>query len=72
MKKIYKALTKDQVSRGVVFSSTLSNARTEQPEDIIHEVFQRERDKDRIIRNLKDDSFFDDGPWAYNIIRREV
>lgn len=38
MEKIYKKLTKEQIKRGVIFSSCLSTQRTEQEGDNIHEV----------------------------------
>lgn len=69
MRKVYRKLTKDQVDRGVVFSSTLSKATVEQPCDYRHEVFADSEDKERIIYNLKHDAFFNDSPWKYNIIR---
>ena len=75
MKKVYKKLTKDQKARGVIFSSTLSKYTTETIEDTMHEVtkenlhdtFGTDRDK---IELLKDDKFFNNGPWKYNIIRK--
>ena len=70
MKKVYRNLTKDQKDRGVIFSSTLSTATVEMAHDIVHEVMADDPDKDRIIKNLKDDSFFNDSQWSYNIIRR--
>ena len=70
MRKIYKRLTADQKERGVIFSSTLSKATTELKGDLVHEVFASDPDKDRIIKNLKNDKFFENSPWKYNIIRR--
>lgn len=70
MRKIYKALTAEQRERGVIFSSTLSRARTEQAGDTIHEVKEDDPERGIEISRLKDDSFFNDGPWTYNIIRR--
>jgi len=69
MRKVYKKLTADQKARGVIFSSCLSKYRCEQPGDLVHEVKEDERDKSLIIRRLKDDKFFNDSPWKYNIIR---
>lgn len=71
MKKIYKSLTADQIKRGVIFSSTLSAAKTEQQKDTIHEVYDGEINADISIENLKNDSFFNYNPcgWKYNIIR---
>lgn len=70
MKKVYRNLTKDQIDRGVIFSSTLSTATVEMEHDIVHEVMADDPDKDRHIKNLTEDSFFNDSPWKYNIIRR--
>lgn len=70
MRKIYRKLTKDQKERGVIFSSTLSKATTELAGDTIHEVFATDKDKWITIERLKDDSFFNNSPWKYNIIRQ--
>lgn len=70
MRKIYRPLTKDQKERGVIFSSTLSKARTELVGDTIHEVFATDADKYTTIERLKDDKFFNGSPWKYNIIRQ--
>jgi len=69
MKKVYKKLTEDQIERDVIFSSCLSVWRTEQEEDTIHEVKSEDGDKDETIRRLKDDKFFNDSHWNFNIIR---
>jgi len=67
MRKVYKKLTEDQKSRGVIFSSQL------RPGTIIHEVT-----KDNLydcskgtnkIELLKDDSFFNNSLFKYNEIR---
>ena len=70
MKKVYRKLTRDQKERGVIFSSALSKARVEQARDRIHEVMGNDPEKDRLIRNLKEDEFFDGSQYNYNIIRR--
>ena len=72
MKKIYKKLSEEQISRGVVFSSTLSTHQTEQIDDCVHEVFegQTKQEREEMIARLLNDSFFDCSPWRYNIIRR--
>lgn len=69
MKKVYMDLTEDQKSRGIIFTSTLSTERTEQEGDTTHEVEEDNLDRHNMIRRLKDDSFFNDSPWTYNIIR---
>ena len=72
MKKIYQKLTAEQKSRGVIFSSTLSEHTVEQPGDLTHEVFAdwSKEEQNRHIKNLLNDSFFDESPWRFNIIRR--
>ena len=69
MKKIYKELTKDQKDRGVIFSSQLM------PGTVIHEVTadnilncSKGHNK---IELLEDDSFFDNSPYKYNLIRKK-
>lgn len=69
MRKIYKSLTADQKARGICFSSTLSRHTTELSTDTIHEVHKDDLDKWNTIERLKDDKFFNGGPWKYNIIR---
>lgn len=69
MRKIYRKLTKEQKERGVIFASTLSRHTFECADDLTHEVFATDPDKYDQIRRLKDDKFFDNSPWKYNIIR---
>ena len=66
MKKVYRKLTKEQKEKGVIFSSCLVGG---DMDEIIHEVYQEDEDKDETIRRLKDDSFFNDSPYKYNLIR---
>lgn len=70
MRKIFRQLTQEQIDRGVVFTSTLSNSKTEQPDDITHEVHKDDPDKYLKIERLEDIRGFHDSPWKYNIIRR--
>ena len=70
MKKINKKLSQEQIARGVIFASTLSRSTTESLDDTTHEVLESDRDKNDQIRRLLDDSFFNNSPWKYNIIRR--
>lgn len=65
MKKIYKNLTKDQIERGVVFSSQLIGFKGEE-NGVVHEVLATDRLTN--IDLLKKDSFFD-GIYEYNLIR---
>ena len=71
MIKVYRKLTKDQKSRGVVFSSTLSPRPTDDIEGLTtHEVLSTNKDREEIINRLLDDSFFDGSMFKYNIIRK--
>jgi hypothetical protein len=73
MKKIYKKLTESQIKRGVVFSSCLSEYRTEQTDkDTIHEVFkeQTQQEQNETIARLKNDKFFNPSHYKFNIIRQ--
>jgi len=84
MKKIYRKLTEEQKKRGVIFSSCLSEYKTdeyktEQEKNIIHEVFNLEKEKQtkvyfdknqEKIALLKNDKFFNSGNWNFNIIRQ--
>lgn len=69
MKKIYKKLTQEQIKRNVIFSSCLSVYTTEQEKDTIHEVLNTDSDKYEVIKRLKDDKFFNQSHFKYNIIR---
>ena len=68
--KLYKKLTPNQIERGVIFSSTLSNRTVEEDDDTIHEVFADSEDKNLMIERLKDVSFFKHSPWKYCIERQ--
>ena len=70
MKKVYKKLTKDQKARGVIFSSCLTENRIEQNDETIHEVLERDKDKETLINRLLDDSYFNNSFFNYNIVRR--
>lgn len=69
MKKLYKELTKEQKERGVIFSSCLSTNSTELENDTIHEVMKDNDEKELVIKRLKDDKFFRDSYFKFNIIR---
>jgi hypothetical protein len=64
MRKVYKTLTQDQKSRGVIFSSQL------RPGTTIHEVKYNDRDRDATIDRLLDDKFFNNSPYTRSEIRR--
>jgi len=69
MRKVYKELTPDQKARGVIFSSELVGGGK------VHEVFAHGEDCDKLsnsvkIKRLLDDSFFNDSPYKYNLIRQ--
>ena len=70
MRKVYKKLTEEQIKRGVVFSSCLSEFRTEMAKDTIHEVFKKDSDRYEQINRLTDDKFFNSSHWKFNIIRQ--
>ena len=70
MRKIYKKLTEEQINKGVVFSSCLSRTTKENKDDCVHEVFKSDVDKNERIKRLKDDDFFNQSFFKYNIIRR--
>ena len=69
MEKIYKELTEDQKNRRVLFSSCLSVSKSELENDTIHEVKATDQDSNERIARLKNDKFFNDSHWKYNIIR---
>lgn len=86
VQKIYKKLLKEQKERSVIFSSCLSVDKYEHDEDTLHEVFKTNEDEykekpayelknaieeqETKIRRLKDDKFFNESHYNYNIIRR--
>jgi len=69
MRKVYKKLSQEQKDRGVIFASTLSVFRTEQPNDHTHEVLATDEDKDEVMDRLLDDKFFNNSNWNFNIVR---
>jgi len=71
MTKIYRKLTADQKSRGVIFSSTLCYRATDNEQGLkTHEVLATDEDQQATIERLLDDSFFNGSSFKYNIIRR--
>jgi hypothetical protein len=70
MKKVNKKLTDQQKVDGVIFSSTLSECRTEQISDTVHLVLDSDEDKIEKINRLLDDSFFNRSHFVFNIIRK--
>jgi len=68
MKKLYKSLTKSQKNDGIIFTSSLSENKLDG--DIVHTVHENDNDKDVKIERLLDDSFFNNSPYKFNIIRR--
>jgi len=70
MKKVYKKLTKEQIKRNVIFSSCLSESRTELINDCVHEVIRGEEDINATINRLLDDKFFNSSHFKFNIVRR--
>ena len=72
MKKIYKKLTKEQLDRNVIFSSTFSKHRTEQSDDTCHELTgEWNAENERSEGLLLDDTFFNScESYNFNIVRR--
>ena len=68
MIKVYKKLTKDQKERNIVFYSCLSVDGSNE-DALAHEVKRGEENANKKIKRLKDDKWFNDSPWNYNIIR---
>lgn len=74
MKKIYLPLLKEQKQRGVYFSSTLSPYRFETNETTRHEITNEQykndyKEAEAREQRLKDDSFFNNSHFNFNIIR---
>lgn len=69
MKDIKKKLSKEQINKGIIFTSTLSKYRNEQEEDTVHSVYDNQEDKNEIIARLSDTTFFINSPYNFNIIR---
>ena len=72
MRKVYKKLSTKQINEGIIFTSTLSKEKTEQNGDIIHKILKSDDDRYEAIARLKNDRFFNNSHYNYNIIRREV
>jgi hypothetical protein len=70
MRKVYKKLTEEQKARGVIFSSCLSVYRFETTNDTKHEVLSTDTDKYEKITRLKDDKFFNNSHFKFNVIRQ--
>ena len=74
MQKIYLPLLKEQKERNIYFSSTLSKYRFETTETTRHEITLEELKQDynkanKKERLLRDDKFFNNSHFNYNIIR---
>jgi len=69
MKKIYRKLIKEQIERGIVFSSCLSENYSEE-NNTVHEVHKDDKEREEKIKRLLDDSFFNNSHFNYNIVRR--
>ena len=70
MKKIYRKLTKAQIASGIIFTSTLSPHPTDDLEGLTtHVVYESDEDASQRIARLKDDRFFNNSHFKYNIIR---
>ena len=70
MRKKYLKLTKEQKSRGIIFSSELIEGDLDIKIHEIHEVHEHQENKSETIKRLKEDSFFNESPFDYNLIRQ--
>lgn len=66
----YLKLTKDQIDRGVVFSSELIVTNRPEIKSTLHEVFASDPDRNAKIGNLRDVDFFKSmaRDFGYNVI----
>ena len=70
MRKKYLKLLKEQKERNVIFSSQLiSFCGCENGS--IHEIYKDDKDKYEKIRRLKNDEFFNNSHFKYNLIRQQ-
>lgn len=71
-KKHVMPLTKDMKKRGVIFASSLEVTNRNDIEYRVHEVFDTDEDKEQVIANLKDVSFFKSMAYdfGYQVIER--
>lgn len=69
MKTLRKKLTQSQIAEGIIFTSTLSTARSEKEDDKVHLVFEDNPDKVERIYRLLDTSKFEKTHFKFNIIR---
>lgn len=63
MRKKHLQLLAEQKTRGVIFSSQLL------PNGTLHEIYKDDPDAERRIALLKDDKFFNNSPYKYNLVR---
>ena len=70
MKKKYLKLLKEQKERNVIFSSQLVSF-YEHENGSIHEVYKDDYNKYEKIRRLKNDKFFNNSYFIYNLIRQQ-
>ena len=68
MRKKYLKLLKEQKERGVIFSSQFISS--VYGNGTLHEIFKDDDNKDEKIRRLKNDSFFDNSFFEYNLIQQ--
>ena len=75
MRKIYLPLLKEQKQRGVYFSSTLSPYKFEALDTTRHEITNEQyqdnyKEAEAKEQRLKNDSFFNNSQFNFNIIRQ--
>ena len=68
MKKLYLKLLKEQKEKGVIFSSQLISPKGEE-NGLLHEVYKDDNNKYKKIKKLKNDKFFNNSHFLYNLIR---
>jgi hypothetical protein len=69
MRTIKKKLSKEQIERGIIYTSTLSTEKNESLSDTIHEIYEGDNYKNEKMRRLEDTKFFKNSPFKYNIVR---
>tara|TARA_R110000751_G_scaffold206469_2_gene310502 strand:- start:3217 stop:3438 length:222 start_codon:yes stop_codon:yes gene_type:complete len=64
-----KKLSKEQVEKGIIYTSTLSTSRNELQDDTVHEIYEGAEDITETKNRLEDTKFFNNSHYNFNIIR---
>ena len=64
-----KKLSKEQVEKGIIYTSTLSTSRNELQDDTVHEIYKDDEDITETKNRLEDTKFFNNSHYNFNIIR---